>query len=45
MALLDFLNKKSMENNDIDDTVDNVSIAENIIKIMTEMGFSVGSNS
>ena len=45
MALLDFLNKKLIKNDGIDDTVDNVSVAESIIKIMTEIGFSVGNKS
>ena len=44
MGIFDFLNKQTAKIVNIDDDVDKVAIAENIIKIMTELGFSVGGS-
>lgn len=44
MGIFDFLNKQTAKIVITDDDVDEVDIAENIIKIMTELGSSVGGS-
>lgn len=44
MKILDFLNKQTTHIIKVDDSIDKAAVAENIIKIMTELGFSVGGS-